>query len=130
MILNQDFKKLLLNLNHYMSLTPEPYQDKRFPGVPSAKLDDIILHFTHYDTVQEGIDAWEKRKLRVDYDNLYIIISDIDLSKSDIEELSKVKCKKIVVLTSKDYGFDHCLFIPAFNGRKTCRRIAGENFIG
>ncbi len=130
MILNQDFKKLILNLDYYMKLTPTPCFDSRYPGVPSALLGDITLHFTHYSSSIAGIEAWEKRKRRIDFDNIYVIISDIDLSKNDIEDLCRVKCKKIVVMTSKDYGFDNCLYIPAYRGREHVGELLGKTLSG
>lgn len=130
MILNQDFKKLILNLEHYLSITPIIYEDDKFPDVPSAKIDDIILHFTHYNSSEEGIAAWEKRKRRIDIDNLYVIISDIDLSSKDIEELQSAKVKKIVVMTSKDYNYDYCLYIPAFRGMDHVGDLLGKTISG
>lgn len=130
MILNQDFKKLLLNLDYYMKLTPTPCDDPRFPGVPCGMLGDIIIHFTHYRTSAEGIRAWEKRKMRIDYANLYVIISDIDLSQKDIEELSDVKCKKLVVMTSKNYDLDYCLYLPAFKGEPRVGELLGKTLSG
>lgn len=130
MIQNQDFKKLILNLNHYINLVPIPCSDPRYPDVPSALLGDIILHFTHYKSSTEGIEAWEKRKHRIDLDNIYVIISDIDLSKEDIQDLSKVGCRKIVVMTSKDYGLDHCLYIPAYKGRAHVGELLGKTISG
>lgn len=130
MILNQDFKKLILNLEHYLSITPITYEDDKFPDVPSAKIDDIILHFTHYNSSEEGIAAWEKRKRRIDIDNLYVIISDIDLSSKDIEELQSAKVKKIVVMTSKDYNYDYCLYIPAFRGMDHVGDLLGKTISG
>lgn len=130
MILNQDFKKMILNLKDYMTYVPTPCIDPRFPNVPCGKLQDIILHFTHYNSSTQGIEAWEKRKLRIDYDNCYIIISDIDLSREDIEELQYATCKKIVVMTSKDYGYDHCLYIPVFKGLNQVGNLLGKTLSG
>ncbi len=130
MILNQDFKKLILNPEHYMNLVPTPYEDPKYPGVPSALLGDIVLHFTHYLTSEEGIAAWEKRKRRIDYDNLYVIISDIDLSRKDIEELRDVKCRKLVVMTSREYDMDYCLYLPEFKGREHVGELLGKTLSG
>lgn len=130
MILNQDFKKLILNLRYYMNIRPTAYVDPDYPGVPAALLDDIILHFTHYKTYEEGIEAWEKRKRRMNYDNLYIIISDIDLTEKDIIDLNKSKCKKIVVMTSKDYGYEHCLYIPQYKGMEHVGELLGKTLSG
>lgn len=130
MILNQDFKKMILNLKYYMSLTPVVYHDPSFPNVPSAIIDDVIIHFTHYDTADEGIRAWEKRKGRINYDNLYIIISDIDLSENDIIDLQSAECKKIVVMTSKNYNYEHCLFLPAYQGQKHVGELLRKTIAG
>lgn len=130
MILNQDFKKLILNPHYYFGLIPTPCEDPRYPGVPSALLGDIILHFTHYHSSAEGIAAWEKRKKRIDFDNLYVIISDIDLSPKDIAELQNVRCKKLVVMTSKEFGFDYCLFLPVFKGCRHVGELLGKTLSG
>lgn len=58
------------------------------------------------------------------------MISDIDLSKNDIEDLCRVRCKKIVVMTSKDYGFDNCLYIPAYRGREHVGELLGKTLSG
>lgn len=130
MILNQDFKKMIMNLDYYISLTPTPCVDSRYPSVPSALLGDIILHFTHYKSSEEGIEAWEKRKHRIDFDNIFIIISDIDLSENDIEELAAIRCRKIVVMTSKDYGFNHCLYLPIFKDKEHVGELLGKTMSG
>lgn len=130
MILNQHFKKLILNQDYYFGVTPTPYEDNDYPNVPAGLLDDIILHFTHYSTCEEGIAAWEKRKGRIDFDNLYIIISDIDLKEEDIRELANARCKKIVVLTSRKFEYSHCLYIPEFNGREHVGELLGKTISG
>lgn len=130
MILNHDFKKMLLNLEHYLSLTPIPYIDPKFPSVPSGLLGDIVLHFTHYKSSEDGIRAWEKRKGRIDYDNLYVIISDIGLTEDDIKALSDVKCKKIVVMTAKQYNYNHCLYLPAYEGQPHVGELLGKTLSG
>lgn len=130
MILNRDFKKLITNLNYYMSLSPVPYISPDFPDIPAAILGDIILHFTHYKTFEEGRDAWNNRKKRIDYHNLYIIISDINLTDQDIKELSDVKCKKLVVMTSRDFDYDYCLNIPIFKGMEHVGELLGKTISG
>lgn len=130
MIENQDFKKLLLNQDYYLSLTPTPYIDPKYPSTPAGLLGDIILHFTHYKSSEDGIEAWEKRKKRINFENLYVIISDIDLQPDDILELKSVRCKKIVVMTSKNWGYDHCLYIPDFEGMDYVGELLGKTISG
>lgn len=130
MFLNADFKKFVLNLDHYLSLQPTPYVDIQYPSVPSAKLGDIILHFTHYGSAEEGIMAWEKRKQRINFKNLFILMSDKDLSKQDIEDLANARCKKIAIMTSKDYGLKHCLYLPKYKDEREVGNLLRKQISG
>lgn len=130
MIENQDFKKFVLNLDYYLSVEPIPFTDLRFPEVPNAKIGDIILHFTHYNTTEEGIKAWNKRKSRLDLDNLYVIFSDIDLTEEDIKDLQNTKCRKIVIMTSKKFDYSHCLYIPQYDGLPRVGELLGKTLSG
>lgn len=130
MITNKDFVKIIFDQKYYMELNPIPYEDPEYPGVPSALLGDVVLHFTHYKNAEEGIDAWNTRKERIDYDNLYVIISDIDLTEEDIARLQNAPVKKIVVMTSKNYGFDHCLYLPVYEGQPHVGLLIGKTISG
>jgi uncharacterized protein (DUF1919 family) len=39
---------------------------------------DIEIHFLHYKTEAEAIDKWERRKQRINWDNLFIACTDRD----------------------------------------------------
>lgn len=130
MIYNQHLKKMVFNLEYFLSKSPTKIIDPDLPNVPSANIDDVILHFTHYKTAEDGIKTWEKRKKRIDLKNIYILFSDIDLTKEEIKELGNVKCKKILVMTSRDYGFEHCLYIPEFKGQPHVGGLLGKTLSG
>lgn len=67
----RDFIKFAINLRYYISLdldfieTDKPY--------PVAMLDDITLHFNHSKTCEEAANDWNRRKNRINFDNIYII---------------------------------------------------------
>lgn len=130
MIYYYHFKKMILNLNDYLKLTPVAAIDPDLPSIPSALLGDIFIHFTHYSSTDEGIAAWEKRKKRIDYNNLYIIVIDMGFTKEEIQAMGEVQCKKIVVMTSINYGFDHCLYLPVFEGKKEVGQLLGKTLSG
>ena len=62
MIYDDDFLKIVSNPSYYLSQELTPFVDSDCPNVPSGKLDDVIVHFTHYKTVEEGVNSWNKRK--------------------------------------------------------------------
>ena len=45
---------------------------------PVAKLKDITLHFMHYHTPEEAESAWLRRCKRINWDDLFILMTDQD----------------------------------------------------
>ena len=41
---------------------------------PIAKLGDILIHFSHYKTFDEAVECWERRKKRIDWDNIFVMM--------------------------------------------------------
>ena len=62
---------------------------------------------------------WNKRKTRVNYDNMYVILynrygkDETPLTKQEIIEAGSIKCKNIVVLSDIPYpDIPYVLYIP------------------
>lgn len=82
---DNDYIKFLERLEYYLSLTPIFIDPKDAPDYdlrkklrgseidyPVAKLDDIIIWFTHYHSSEEALEKWERRKKRINYNRLLI----------------------------------------------------------
>lgn len=71
-----DFLKFVLNLKEYISkdliFVEREYDD------PVGLLDDIRIYFNYSKTEEEARLNWDKRKKRINYDNLFIIMYDRD----------------------------------------------------
>lgn len=102
-----DFCQFCSELDYYLNQTLEFYDEPSRKGeCPCAHLGtgekQISIHFVHYKTEEEARNSWEKRKARINRDNLYIITSDgNDSVPSDFEKLENVLCKRKIVFTSK-----------------------------
>lgn len=130
MIYDDDFLKIVSNPSYYLSQEFTPFIDSEYPNVPSGKLDDVIIHFTHYKTIEEGSEYWNKRKKRINWDNLYIIAADMRLSEEQIKAYANVKCKKLVVFTSKKYNYPYCLHVKKFEGKPHVGTYIGKTCMG
>ena len=84
-----DYIRFLKNLKYYISLdlqfisVDESKHCKDLYGrkqnhVPLAKLDDIEIVFLHYKTKEEAEEKWNRRKQRINWDNLYIKFSQMN----------------------------------------------------
>lgn len=116
MICDDDFYKIMLRPEFYFSHAIYPCYDPEFPELISGKIDDVIVHFNHYKTFEEGVDAWKRRIKRIDPDNCYIIAADIRLTPEMIANYGNVRCKKLVIFTSRDYNYPWCLKVKRYDG--------------
>lgn len=130
MIYDDDLFKIVSDPHHYMSQDFVSYLDSEFPNIPSGKLDDVVIHFTHYKTVNDGIKYWNKRKERINWDNLYIITADMNLTEEQIAAYANVKCKKLVIFTSKKYDYPYCLHVKRFEGQPHVGSYIGKTYRG
>lgn len=84
--------------------------DKNYPV---AKLDDVTIHFVHYKTEQEAREKWNRRKERVNYDNLFFVTVDwIRYTKEEVEEIRKAGYKGIVILAPTPNDLDEAYYFP------------------
>ena len=82
----EDYIKFVSKLKYYMSLeismipaTESKHYDmlvkrNQLP-CPVGKLDDIEVVFLHYKTEEEAKEKWDRRKKRINWNNLYIKFS-------------------------------------------------------
>lgn len=102
-IKQNDFLKMVKNLKDYMEYDLVFLNQTKYE-FPVAKLKDIFTYFNHAKTSEEAKELWNRRKTRINYDNLYIIMYDQDgITKEDIESLKEVVCKNKVVFSDKKY---------------------------
>ena len=84
--------KLLKNFDHYMAQelkfgVVSKYKD-RAKTYPVGLLDDIEIHFQHYDTEEEALEKWKRRTARMlrnrDQDNYFFMIADRERADKEI----------------------------------------------
>ncbi len=105
----KDICKLVSNLRWYMEQELVPLNDETCP-FPRALCGDIEITFNHAETFEEGKRIWDRRKSRINYDNIWVIGSDNKMSYGDIVKFSEIHCKGKIMFTAKEYPeFDFCL---------------------
>ena len=71
-----DFVKLAENLEAYME--KEIVKLESDVPYPTGMLDDIKIMFMHYPTFEEGVEKWNERKKRINWENLFIVGTEKD----------------------------------------------------
>lgn len=98
----KDFIKLCQNLKHYMSCNMiEVPENSEYPV---ALLDDIKLYGVHYKNFDEMFEKWDIRKKRINYKNIFIIMTERDgCTYEDLINFDGLKFKNKIVFTHKKY---------------------------
>lgn len=106
-----DFVKLCCNLEYYMSL---PLQMRWEEEYPVGRLEDIEIHFMHYETCKEAAESWEKRKKRIKYDQILVLATDRDGFDGKIYEQWKLVPYPKVLFTANPEFTEDAVFYPEF----------------
>ena len=73
-----DYIKFLKNPQNYLDKELEYYEDgynsEQDFYYPICKLNDILIHFRHYRNFDEANYEWNKRKKRINMDNLFVMM--------------------------------------------------------
>lgn len=79
-------------------------------------LGDIEIRFNHYETLEEGIEKWEERKKRIDWNNLFIMgIDGDDCTYESLKRFDALPFKNKVIFTHKQYPeIKSAYYIPGF----------------
>lgn len=100
----EDYIKILRDLKGYMKseLQFVKEEDPIYGNVnyPTAYLKDAKIYFMHYKSDEEALTAWNRRKERINWDNLYVIFTDRSgCTQADLEAFDKLPYKHKVVFT-------------------------------
>lgn len=107
-----DFVKLVLNLNYYLNLD---ITMKWLENYPIGVLDDVIVHFMHYQTCSEAKDAWNRRKERVNYNKILVVSTDMEgFNEYTFKEWKKITYPK-VLLASKKWDDESCIYFDKYS---------------
>lgn len=73
-----DFIKLMSKPKEYMKETPEflymKYNEDLDIDYPVCALGDLTLFFSHYPSLEEALSCWNRRKARINWDNIIAVM--------------------------------------------------------
>lgn len=108
-----DFALFINNLKYYLSLTPVEFSCDDFPIL---KLGDIKLFCQHYKNSNEAIDAWERRKERIDLNNIYVIATDRDCSDyNDLKLIDQAPYRKTIFVSNPNLQLDNSIYVVGYD---------------
>ena len=84
---------------------------------PCARLDDIVIHFTHYDSEEQAKEKWENRVKRINLKNMFVVALEKDgVTKEDILKLKEINVKGLLVFTAHKYeDISYTCYLSKYN---------------
>ena len=131
---DENFVKLVENLEYYMSVPATAKQDRYVDPIdnsivyPKIQIDDIELCCLHYKDCNDAIAAWERRRKRVNLENVFVIANTWNMHDNNrlIERITKTKYKT-VIFTDGNYPFKECIKLKGDFWTKDKRGIIRPN---
>lgn len=121
-----NYIKVLKNLKHYLSLSPTLLNKEKNVDnnlFPLVELGDLDFLFAHEDSAEEALKKWNKRKIRVDFDNLFVVMCEAyECTYEDLKEFDALPYKNKVMFTCKPY--------PEFKSVYYFDEFAGQDEVG
>lgn len=102
-------------------------------GYPVAVLKDIKIYFVHYHSNEDAERKWYERFKRINYNNMFILMSERDgCTYEDLEQFDKLPFKNKIVLTQRPYpDIKSSVYISGFEKNEQlgdvfrCRNLVG-----
>lgn len=113
-IMPSHFIKFITNLEFY--LKQRLVFKEEFPmKYPVGMLDDITIFFIHYHTAEEAAYCWDKRKERINWNNICLLMSDrFGCSEEILKEYENLPYPKLFFSTKQYVQFSFAYQIKKY----------------
>ncbi len=110
-----DYLKFLKNLHHYLQVEPKEIADDSVTW-PVGMLEDVKVFFMHYKSFDEARTKWIARAARVDFDNLFVLMSEKNgCTHAEMQEFDSLPFQHKALLTHLPYrDIKSGITIPGF----------------
>lgn len=127
---SKDFIEFMSKIKYYLSCQIV-FMESDFP-YPIGKLGgEITIKFIHYHSEKEVIEAWNKRKQRINWDNIFVICCDEGLSYDDMITFDNLPYKNKVLFMHKNIKEIKCgIYCKEFLDKTDARLLNFANPLG
>ncbi|MCR5294802.1 MAG: DUF1919 domain-containing protein [Lachnospiraceae bacterium] len=116
---DENFVKLAENPVRYLNIPAEPGEersagsDNSAISYPTIRVDDIEICCLHYKNCSEAVEAWERRRRRVNFSNMYVLGNSWNLHENEeyIRRVASCPCPA-AVLTLREMNIPGCIKLP------------------
>ena len=101
----EDYIKFLKKPKYYINCQLQYYESRYNKDInieyPVALCDDIKLFFNHYSSYEDAEKCWERRKERINWDNIFVMHYTTNLEM--VDKFVDLEYEKGICFTNKEY---------------------------
>ena len=102
-----EYLKFASNLTHYLKTPIVAGDGVDSHGWPIGQIDDIQILGVHYRNVEDLIETWERRRKRVNFNNIFLIATDEYIkTPQEIKTFSCLPYPKVLFKSEKNITYD------------------------
>ena len=88
-----------------------------YNGHPVCKCGNIDIIGVHYSSCEDLIETWNRRKVRVNYDNIFLIATDEFINSEELaQRFDSLPFPKVCFTANSHPKYDWMVFLPEFEG--------------
>lgn len=122
----EDYIKFIYNIKYYINedLQFINIEDSKYKNYlkklnynsPIGRIDDIEIMFLHYNSEEEAKEKWDRRKQRINWDNIIYKFSDQNMCTYEhIKKFNEFKAKNKILFTTRKYEGINSIQIKEFS---------------
>jgi uncharacterized protein (DUF1919 family) len=103
--------------------------EKSYPvaKLKCQNLKDILVYFMHYESIEEAEKKWYERSRRVNFNNIFFITSDLNLTYDEIQRFDRIQCSNKVVFTAREYSdIKSAFFLEKYKNEKYVGKFVND----
>lgn len=116
----ENFVKLVENFRYYMSIPPKPLCEEFIDPInnairyPKIAIDDLEICCLHYESCKDAIASWNKRRNRVNFENVYVIANTWNLHGREdlVKRLQLNSPYKTIIFSTKECNYEGTIQLP------------------
>lgn len=98
----------------FTDVSKHPENKTRHKQYPIGVLDDVEVHFRHYQTEREALEKWSRRVKRVNFNNLFVIFVDRGFKNEYFERFDSLKFEKKILFSFRSLASKFTILVDDF----------------
>lgn len=90
---------------------------------PVGEINGVKIYFMHYKDFKSAIEAWERRKKRIDFNNIGILFSSFKGDEDILRRFDQLPYKNKVVFVDKPSKYKSAYYIKGYRFYKKIMKI-------